>query len=90
MEACTRALQLDPHYIKALHRRASANEHIGTWSALVSAQRDCQLLLTLLPPDSTVATGVSKALDTLPKRIGVARKREEAEIGVKMGGLSTN
>lgn len=47
------------------------------------------MLLTLLPPDSSVATSVSKALDTLPQRIGAARKREEAEVGLKMGGLST-
>ncbi|BEJ10590.1 hypothetical protein CspHIS471_0100120 [Cutaneotrichosporon sp. HIS471] len=89
VDACTRALKFDPHYIKALHRRASANEHIGTWSALVSAQRDCQLLLTILPPDSTVATGVAKALDKLPQRIGAAKKREENEVGIKFGGLST-
>ncbi|BEI85703.1 hypothetical protein CcaverHIS002_0511040 [Cutaneotrichosporon cavernicola] len=89
VDACTRALKFDPNYIKALHRRASANEHIGTWSALVSAQRDCQLLLTILPPDSTVATGVAKALDKLPQRIGAAKKREENDVGIKFGGLST-
>jgi hypothetical protein len=32
---------------------------------------------------------VSKALDTLPQRIGTARKREETEVGIKFGGLST-
>ncbi|KLT43675.1 hypothetical protein CC85DRAFT_243554, partial [Cutaneotrichosporon oleaginosum] len=89
VDACTRALSFDPHYVKALHRRASANEHIGTWSSLVSAQRDCQLLLSLLPPDSTVAANVSKALDTLPQRIAAAQKREETEVGIKFGGLST-
>lgn len=56
----------------------------------MAAQRDCQLLLSLLQPGSTVAAGVAKALDTLPKRIGVAKKREETEVGIKFGGLSTN
>ncbi|GMK59743.1 hypothetical protein CspeluHIS016_0803490 [Cutaneotrichosporon spelunceum] len=88
VDACNRALKIDPYYVKALHRRASANEHIGTWSALYSAQRDCQLLLSILPPDSTVAAGVAKALDTLPQRINAAKKREENEVGVKFGGLS--
>lgn len=32
------ALSDDPHYVKALQRRAASNEKIGTWSALSSAQ----------------------------------------------------
>jgi hypothetical protein len=32
------ALQDDPKYIKALQRRASANEKINTWSSLTNAQ----------------------------------------------------
>lgn len=35
--ACTHALADDPLYLKALHRRAQANEQIGTWSSLTSA-----------------------------------------------------
>lgn len=32
------ALSDDPHYVKALQRRAASNEKIGTWSSLTSAQ----------------------------------------------------
>lgn len=35
--ACNHALEDDPTYLKALHRRAQANEQLGTWSALSSA-----------------------------------------------------
>lgn len=35
--ACNHALADDPLYIKALHRRAQANENIATWSSLSSA-----------------------------------------------------
>jgi len=38
VEACTEALADDPHYIKALQRRAASNEIIASWSALTSAQ----------------------------------------------------
>jgi hypothetical protein len=60
VEACTRgkfefsgmgselmniALELDPGYTKALHRRATANDRIGTWSSLTSAKdgRSCPI-----------------------------------------------
>jgi hypothetical protein len=32
------ALEFDPKYIKALQRRAAANEAIGSWSSLTAAQ----------------------------------------------------
>ncbi len=32
------ALEIDPHYVKALQRRAAANERISTWSSLTTAQ----------------------------------------------------
>jgi hypothetical protein len=34
----TLALKMDPEYLKAVHRRAVANEKLGTWSSLSSAQ----------------------------------------------------
>jgi tetratricopeptide (TPR) repeat protein len=35
--ACNESLQDDPIYLKALNRRAQANEEIGTWSSLTSS-----------------------------------------------------
>lgn len=37
VKACTKALELDPFYAKALSRRALANERIGSWTALETA-----------------------------------------------------
>lgn len=34
----TLALKLDAAYLKALHRRAVANDKLGTWSSLTAAQ----------------------------------------------------
>lgn len=35
--ACNEALTDDPTYVKALHRRAQANEELASWSSLTSA-----------------------------------------------------
>ena len=32
------ALEIDPHYVKALQRRAAANDRLSTWSSLTTAQ----------------------------------------------------
>lgn len=37
------ALEIDPGYTKALHRRATANDRIGTWSSLTSAKQGTSL-----------------------------------------------
>ncbi|KAG1725131.1 TPR-like protein [Suillus lakei] len=52
VESCTQSLLDDPHYIKALQRRAVSNEQLSTWSSLTQAQEDYKSLLELLPPTS--------------------------------------
>lgn len=48
VEACTEALKVDPHHVKALQRRATANERISTWSSLTSAKEGkCCVIDTL-------------------------------------------
>jgi len=37
VRACGEALIDEPNYVKALHRRATANEKIGTWSGISAA-----------------------------------------------------
>lgn len=34
----TPAVKMDPGYLKAVHRRAVANDNLGTWSSMSSAQ----------------------------------------------------
>ncbi|KAF8649853.1 hypothetical protein AX16_005616 [Volvariella volvacea WC 439] len=38
VEACTQALLDDPHYVKALQRRAASNVKLNTWSSLTAAE----------------------------------------------------
>lgn len=100
VKACNQSLLDQPHYVKALYRRAQANEHIGGWSGLSSALEDNKLLLTLpdLPPATRpeVVTAV-KRLE--PKAKEAAEKEKDEMIGKLKGlgdsilgnfGLSTN
>ncbi|CAG78148.1 hypothetical protein B0I73DRAFT_136316 [Yarrowia lipolytica] len=51
VESCNQALGLDPDYVKALNRRAAANEKIGKWSNLQSASDDYNKLVELYGKD---------------------------------------
>ena len=73
VDACTKALQDDPNYVKALQRRAACNEKIDTWSALSSAQEDYTKLLTLLPTTSPQALETERTLRRLEPRVQAAR-----------------
>jgi hypothetical protein len=42
------ALLDDPHYVKALQRRATSNEAVGSWSSLTSAQEGWRNHLDIL------------------------------------------
>ncbi|KAM0789018.1 hypothetical protein ACM66B_003084 [Microbotryomycetes sp. NB124-2] len=44
VEACNAALEDNPKYVKALHRRAMANEQIKSWASLSSATDDYKTL----------------------------------------------
>jgi len=87
VDACSQALGDDPHYVKALQRRAASNEKIGTWSALSSAQEDYKLLLELLPHGSAELTQTRKALQSLEPRAQAAQEKETAEMMDKLKGL---
>ncbi|KAI0756660.1 hypothetical protein C8Q80DRAFT_1129813 [Daedaleopsis nitida] len=88
--ACTEALKDDPKYIKALQRRAAANEQIGSWTSLSSAQEDYKTLLDLLPPTSPDLVGVRRSLASLTPRVEAAQKRETAEMLDKLKGLGNS
>ncbi|CAE6536336.1 unnamed protein product [Rhizoctonia solani] len=85
VKACTEALTDDPKYIKALQRRASSNEVIGTWSALTSAESDYTTLLDLLPPSSKSHTRLTLA--RLKPRVQEAKEKETAEMMGKLKDL---
>lgn len=90
IDACTSALDDDPHYIKALQRRAAASEKIDSWSSLARAQDDYKLLLELLPANSPEVLRIKRALQSLEPRAKAAQKRETDEMIDKLKGLGNN
>ncbi|KAI0639750.1 TPR-like protein [Trametes polyzona] len=88
--ACSEALKDDPDYVKALQRRATANEQINSWSSLSSAQEDYKRLVELLPPTSPELVGIRRSMAALPPRIEAAQKRETAEMLDKLKGLGNS
>jgi hypothetical protein len=95
------ALEIDLHYTKALHRRASANEEIGSWSSLTSAQEgelyktkaephtptDYTMLLSLISKSSPQLPAIRRTLSTLPRRISAQQEKEKDEMMDKLKEL---
>ncbi|KAJ8702846.1 hypothetical protein PTI98_001523 [Pleurotus ostreatus] len=89
-DACTQAILDDPEYVKALQRRAAANEQLNTWSSLSSAQEDYKKLLTLLPQGSSQGRDVERSLRAIGPRVEAAQKAETAEMLGKLKGLGNS
>lgn len=90
VESCTQSLLDDPHYIKALQRRAASNEHLDTWSSLTQAQEDYKSLLELLPPTSPQVAQTKRSLQLLEPRQEAAQKKEMAEMTGKLKSLGNS
>ncbi|KAI6132666.1 TPR-like protein [Pisolithus croceorrhizus] len=90
IDACTSALEDDPHYIKALQRRAAASEKVDSWSSLARAQDDYKLLLELFPANSPEVPRIKRALQLLEPRVKAAQKRETDEMVDKLKGLGNS
>ncbi|KAK0505879.1 hypothetical protein EDD18DRAFT_1372669 [Armillaria luteobubalina] len=90
VEACSEALIDDPQYVKALQRRATSNDEIGSWASLTSAQEDYNALLKLLPPNSPQFKETERSLQRLKPRLDDTQKRETAEMLDKLKGLGNS
>ncbi|GAA5919456.1 hypothetical protein JCM1841_002404 [Sporobolomyces salmonicolor] len=87
VKACDDALEEKPDYVKALHRRALANESIGSWSSLSAAQEDWNKLATLPGITPLLAQQVKQAQQRLPKLITVQQEKEKDEVLGKLKDL---
>ncbi|KAJ8294678.1 Tetratricopeptide repeat protein 1 [Rhodotorula toruloides] len=85
--ACDSALEEKPDYAKALHRRALANEAIGSWSSLEASLADFNKLATL-PDVSPLLADQSKAAQRrLPEKIRAEQDKEKDEVIGKLKDL---
>ncbi|PWN41962.1 hypothetical protein IE81DRAFT_291043 [Ceraceosorus guamensis] len=87
VKACNEALLDDPAYIKALHRRAQANETIGNWSSLSSALDDYKTLSQMHETPASLRATLRTKLQTLPPRIEEVGKKEKEEMMQKLKGV---
>ncbi|KAF9513394.1 hypothetical protein BS47DRAFT_1329633 [Hydnum rufescens UP504] len=87
VQSCTDSLLDVPTYAKALHRRATSNDAIGTWSSLSAAEKDYRTLLEMLPSSSPLLPLIRSALVTLHPRLERAQKAETDEMINKLKGL---
>lgn len=87
--ACNESLQDDPLYLKALNRRAQANEEIGTWSSLTSSLEDYKTMNRMIHPAS-LQPSISAALKRLPGKIAISSEKEKEEMMGKLIGIGDN
>ncbi|WWD22495.1 hypothetical protein CI109_106988 [Kwoniella shandongensis] len=90
VEVCTEALEIDPDYVKGLHRRATASERIGNLTSLSTAKEDYTRLISLLPSTSPLIPTIRRSLSTLPERIKVEEKKQYDEMMGKLKDLGNS
>ncbi|BGP31371.1 hypothetical protein JCM10296v2_003135 [Rhodotorula toruloides] len=85
--ACDSALEDKPDYAKALHRRALANEAIGSWSSLEASLADFNKLATLPDVSPLLADQIKAAQRRLPDKVRVQQDKEKDEVIGKLKDL---
>lgn len=84
------ALKDKPTYVKALQRRATANEKLGTWTSLSAALEDYTTLSKHPEVPDSLRPSIRNALRTLPGRIEERKSVETAEMMDKLKGLGNS
>ncbi|BGO98715.1 TPR domain containing protein [Rhodotorula toruloides] len=85
--ACDAALEEKPDYAKALHRRALANEAIGSWSSLEASLADYNKLATLPDVSPLLADQIKAAQRRLPDKVRAQQDKEKDEVIGKLKDL---
>ncbi|BGP24007.1 TPR domain containing protein [Rhodotorula toruloides] len=85
--ACDSALEEKPEYAKALHRRALANEAIGSWSSLEASLTDYDKLATLPDISPLLADQIRAAQHRLPDKVRAQEEKEKDEAIGKLKDL---
>ncbi|KAK4057811.1 hypothetical protein OIO90_001030 [Microbotryomycetes sp. JL221] len=87
VEACNAALDDNPSYVKALHRRAMANEQIKSWGSLTSALEDYKTLEKLEDVTPAQRSAIKAAQTRLPPLIAEQQEKEKDEVLGKLKDL---
>lgn len=86
---CTQSLKLDPKYLKALLRRAQANEKLNTSTSLTQSLEDYKQLKQLAK-DSYTLRECQRAERELPTKIKQKTEQEKEEMMSKLKDLGNS
>lgn len=89
-KSASEALKDKPTYVKALQRRATANEKLNTWTSLSAALEDYTLLSQLPDTPASLKPSIRLALRTIPPRIEERKGAETKEMMDKLKGLGNS
>ncbi|KAF9516760.1 hypothetical protein BS47DRAFT_1291906 [Hydnum rufescens UP504] len=87
VRSCTDSLLDVPTYAKALHRCATSNDAVRTWSSISAAEKLISIIGQRSPSPSPLPPLIRSALMTLHPRLGRAQKAETNERISKLKGL---
>ena len=82
------ALKIDKQYVKALRRRATANENLNTWQALQTSHHDYTELVKL--SDAPDRYSYERKLRAIKPRLDEAQEREKTEMIGKLKDLGNS
>ncbi|KPV72194.1 uncharacterized protein RHOBADRAFT_66955 [Rhodotorula graminis WP1] len=87
VSACDDALEDKADYAKAIHRRALANEAIGSWGSLTASLEDFNKLASLPGNSPILVKQIKVAQARLPKKIEDQQAKEKDEVVGKLKDL---
>ncbi|WAQ89734.1 hypothetical protein PtA15_11A425 [Puccinia triticina] len=87
VQAADASLKDDPNYAKALHRRAQANEKLGTWASLQSSLDDYNAISKLPEVPPGLLKEVKASQTRLPPLIAQRSEADKAEMMAKLKDL---
>ncbi|GAA6056880.1 hypothetical protein JCM3770_005126 [Rhodotorula araucariae] len=87
VKACDDALEDKADYAKAIHRRALANEAIGSWGSLSASLEDFNKLAALPGNSPLLAQQIKQAQARLPGKIEMQQAKEKEEVVDKLKDL---
>ena len=81
-------MKIDKQYVKALRRRAAANENLNTWQALQTSYDDYTELVKLC--DAPDRISYERKLRAIKPRLDEAQEREKTEMIGKLKDLGNS
>lgn len=92
IQACNNSLRDDPNYVKALHRRAQANEKLGTWASLQASLDDYNTMSKVMESSDNkfLKQEILVAQRRLPDLIKIKSEHDKVEMMDKLKDLGNS